>query len=357
MDETLEKDRINKMVDAVMKVARGDYSTHVELSGKNDDLDSLAMGLNMMIDDTRTGEEVLQKSEEKYRGLVSNVKLGIFRSTPGPDGKFLEVNPAMEELTGYSRKELLQMSVFNLYVHSEERETILEEVASAIGKTTKEIYFRKKDGAEMIVSDTKVAVRDDSGAILCFDGILEDITERKRMEHALNERVKELQCLYNIAYIAERPGITLDELCQEVVSLLPAGWQYPEITCARVTLGDREFKTDNFKTTEWKLSTNIKVKGQKEGTIEVHYLEAKQGFDEGPFLKEERLLIDAVAERLGRITERQRVEEALRSFNKLAVGRELRMIELKKEINIILQKLGEEPRYEIVEENETKLNK
>ncbi len=313
MDETLEKDRISEIIETIMKVARGDYSTHVELSGKNDDLDSLATGLNMMIDDIRTSEEVLQKSEEKYRGLVSNVKLGIFRSTPGSDGKFLEVNLAMEKLTGYSRKELLQMSVFDLYVHSEERATILEEVASAIGKTTKEIYFKKKGGAEMIVSDTKVAVRDDSGEILYFDGILEDITERKQMEQDLKERMKELQCLYGIAYIAERPGITLDELCQEVVNLLPAGWQYSEITCARITLGDKEYRTDNFRTTEWKQSTNIKVKGQKEGTIEVCYLEARPELDEGPFLKEERLLLGVIAERLGRITESMRAEAELKS--------------------------------------------
>ncbi len=315
MDETSEKERIDGIIKATMKVARGDYSTHVELSGKNDDLDSLAMGLNMMIDDIRTSEEALQKSEETYRGQISHLKLGIFRGTPGPAGRFLEVNPAMEELTGYSRKELLQMNASDLYMHPGEREAVLEEVASAIGRVTKEIYFRKKGGAEIIGSDTKVAVRDDSGAILYFDGILEDITERKRMEHDLRERVKELQCLYGIAYIAERPDITSDELCQEVVNLLSASWQYPEIACVRMALGDKEFKTDNFKTTEWKQSANIKVKGQNEGTIEVYYLEERPELNEGPFLKEERLLIDTVAERLGGITERMQAEEALQEKN------------------------------------------
>ncbi len=137
--------------------------------------------------------EELQKSEEKYRGLVSHVKLGIFRSTPGPAGRFLEVNPAMEEITGYSRKELLKMNVSDLYVHPEEREAVLEEAASATGKTTKELRLRKKDGTEMVVSDTKVAVRDSGGKILYFDGILEDITERKRMEQELIEKTGEVE--------------------------------------------------------------------------------------------------------------------------------------------------------------------
>ncbi len=139
-----------------------------------------------------------------------------------------------------------------------------------------------------------------------------EITKRKRIEYNLNKRVKELQSLYGIANIAERPGITLDEVYQEVVNLLTGSWQYPEITCARITFGDEEFRTDNFRTTEWEQSANINVKGQKEGTVEVYYLEARPEIDEGPFLKEERLLINAVAERLGRITERKQAEEKLK---------------------------------------------
>ncbi len=135
--------------------------------------------------------------------------------------------------------------------------------------------------------------------------------ERKRLEHNLNERVKELQCLYGIANLAERPAITLDELYQEVANMLPAGWQYPEITCSKITTDDKEFRTNNYKETEWKQSSEIKVSGAKAGAVEVSYLEEKPELDEGPFLKEERLLIDAVAERLGRITQRKQGEQEL----------------------------------------------
>ena len=98
---------------------------------------------------------------------------------------------------------------------------------------------------------------------------------------------------------------------REVANLLPPSWQYPEITCARITFGDEEFRTDNFKTTEWMQSANINVRGQKKGTVEVTYLEERPEIDEGPFMKEERLLINAVAERLGEITERKQAEEKL----------------------------------------------
>ncbi len=135
--------------------------------------------------------------------------------------------------------------------------------------------------------------------------------ERKRVGHDLAERVKELRCLYSIASIAERPHVTLDELYQEVANLLPDAWQYPEITGARVVINNKRFETENWRETEWKQSYDVKVHGVKAGAVEVCYLEEKPPIGEGPFLIEERHLIDAVAERLGRITERKRAEEAL----------------------------------------------
>jgi len=152
-----------------------------------------AVHVSRDITERKRMEEKQQKSEEKYRSLVKNVKLGVFRSTPGLSGKFLEVNPAMEEITGYSRDELLSMNVSDLYVRPEEREEVLKEIESAKGKTTKELNFRKKDGTEIMVSDTKFAVRDDNGKVLYFDGIIEDITERKKAENALRESEEKLR--------------------------------------------------------------------------------------------------------------------------------------------------------------------
>ena len=143
--------------------------------------------------------------------------------------------------------------------------------------------------------------------------------ERKRAEYNLSKRVKELHCLYGIANIAERVGITLgitlDELYQEIVNLLPDAWQYPEITCARITITNKEFKTEYCRETKWKQCSDIKVNEVKVGAVEVIYLEERPEADEGPFLKEERLLIVAVAEQLGRITERKQAEEELKQYS------------------------------------------
>lgn len=74
MDKTSEKERISEIIETIMKVARGDYSVQVELSGKNDEIDSLAMGLNMMIDDIRNSVEELHQANEELQATGEELR-------------------------------------------------------------------------------------------------------------------------------------------------------------------------------------------------------------------------------------------------------------------------------------------
>lgn len=130
----------------------------------------------------------------------------------------------------------------------------------------------------------------------------------------LIERVKELNCLYGLSRLRERKDTPLDGIMQGLVELIPPAWQYPEITCARVTFEKRQFKTANFKGTAWRQKETVKVDGTPRGTLEVCYLEPRPPCDEGPFLAEERHLIHAIAERLGHIIEHEIAEERVRSL-------------------------------------------
>lgn len=117
---------------------------------------------------------------------------------------------------------------------------------------------------------------------------------------ALRERAKELSCLYGIEKVASRPGILLDEFLHEIVGLLPPGWQYPEITSARIILDGRRYLTANFRESPYRQSAEILVNGAGRGSVDVFYSGETPVIDEGPFLKEERNLINAVAETVGR---------------------------------------------------------
>ena len=131
----------------------------------------------------------------------------------------------------------------------------------------------------------------------------------KQDQAALRERLKELACLYGISQLAEQHTNSLPDLLQGIVRLLPPSWQYPEICQARLTLYDECYQTENFQGSSWVQSAPIRVRGQRAGLIEVFYLKKKPDLAEGPFLREERELIDAIAERIGRMVERFLVEQ------------------------------------------------
>lgn len=126
---------------------------------------------------------------------------------------------------------------------------------------------------------------------------------------ALRERVKELTCLYGIAKIAGEPETSLEEILEGIVELLPSAWQYPEITFARITLDGRFYSTPGFREFPQKQAAEIVVGGKPRGGVEVVYVEQKPELDEGPFLKEERSLIDAVAKQVALIIKRREAEE------------------------------------------------
>jgi signal transduction histidine kinase len=134
------------------------------------------------------------------------------------------------------------------------------------------------------------------------------------LAHNLAERVKELNCLYNISRLFENDNLSIEDILRSLVSLIPPAWQYPNITCARIKLDDQEFKTANFRETYWKQAQNIIVDNRQYGVMEIFYLEGRPDCDEGPFLKEERNLLQVIAERLGHFIEHKLAEDNLQSL-------------------------------------------
>jgi two-component system NtrC family sensor kinase len=126
---------------------------------------------------------------------------------------------------------------------------------------------------------------------------------------ALRERVKELTCLYGIAQIARQPDKPLKDILQSIVELLPSAWQYPEITSARLSLDGVYYATSDFSTCCQKQSAEIFVNDTQRGFIEIGYAKQEPEIDEGPFLKEERSLLDEIARQIALIIEHRQAEE------------------------------------------------
>jgi PAS domain S-box-containing protein len=174
-------------------------------------------------------------------------------------------------------------------------------------KHIEEELRRHRDNLEELVKDRTNELETSN------QQLQKEITERKRAEKALQERVKELGCINDISRLAEKPWVSIEEFMQGVVNILSLAWQYPEICCARIMLDSKEFKTANFRKTEWSQVADIKVDRKKFGAVTICYLEEKPATDEGPFLKEERRLINTVADFLGHIIQHRLSEAEIRA--------------------------------------------
>lgn len=145
---------------------------------------------------------------------------------------------------------------------------------------------------------------------------------RKNLEKLVLERTtkmemqtRELKCLYSISSLFSEKIGSINELLQDTVDLITKGWQYADETCARIILEDTEFISKNFKNTIWKQSADIIISGKPIGSVEIYYLEEKPVYDEGSFLKEERLLINDLARKIEVMIKNKRAENEIQNIN------------------------------------------
>jgi len=116
---------------------------------------------------------------------------------------------------------------------------------------------------------------------------------------ALKQRANELNCLYRIEEILSSSEETLDEICRRIIQAMPAGWQYPDICHAEIIIEDKTFASPDLVKTKWVQQADILVQEMVIGTLSIYYAEERPPADDGPFLKEERRLLNTVADRLG----------------------------------------------------------
>jgi PAS domain S-box-containing protein/putative nucleotidyltransferase with HDIG domain len=271
-------------------------------------------------------ERTLIESEKKYRTLFEDSGDAMYISNK--DGRFIDVNQSALDLFGYTREEILKLNIRDLYQNIEDRTGITEEIEKQGQIRSYEINFKTKSGKVIPCLLTSTKVRSDVEEAIEYQGIIRDITERKEKEEALKEkaesigkRFKELQCLYSISNLVEKPDITLDEIIKGTVSLIPEALSYPNIVNVRVRMEDKEYTTNNFYRTEWKQNRDISIRGEKIGDLEVCYKENKKSNpekDEDAFMNQEKILFSVIAERIGKIIEQVTVEEELKqSLEKL----------------------------------------
>lgn len=309
------------------RIGTGDFSQKIAYESK-DAIGQLAIAFNKMSMELRSNLSILRENEAKYRALFEASNDAVFVMDKE---MFLECNDQTLKIFGCTREDIIGQSPLKFSPPTQpndslSKESAFENIKAALNGKHRRFYWQhiRLDGstfdAEVSLNPTRIANKD------VVQAVVQDISERKRAEEErerhlnnIGKRIKELGCIYGVAKSIQKAE-TLEEVFRDVVTLIPPGWQYPEITRAKVRFGNKEYVSRLFEETVWKLSSDIIVSGEHCGAVEVYYLKQRPELDEGLFLKEERQLIDGISRSLSEAVERARANERIKEYSKNLEG-------------------------------------
>ncbi|MDM8535769.1 MASE3 domain-containing protein [Desulfobacterales bacterium HSG17] len=306
------------------------------LPGNNNRFE-IMIGSVQDITERKISENKLRRTNELLENLYETTHFSIVYLDR--DFNFIRVNKAYADACAHPPEFFTGKNHFDLYPHDENKAIFRSVVETREPVTFFAKAFEFPDHPEWGVTywDWSLhPIKDKAGEVEALIFALVDVTKTKLAElelklhhdrleelvekrtHELGERVKELNCLYNISRLFQNTQMPNDEFFQEIVNIISSSWQYPDAVCARIIFQNQEFKTNDFIVTEWRQACDIIIDECPEGMVEVFYKEKKPESDEGPFLKEERSLISSIAEQLGNIIVFKRAEDALKRAKETA---------------------------------------
>lgn len=304
--------------------------SHYEMKRKNGTIIQIEANMkrsgdNMLMAILRdvTGRKLIEKnlalSEKNLRHVLSSSAENFYMISPKYE--VLLINKAAERnlKTAWGKTITLGSNILEK-IPANSNEPIKESFDKALGgeKVTYEYHIDVKGLPEWIEVNF-IPVIDETNHITGVYVATKDITERKRTEaekeairYKLNERVKELTTLYQFGQVLQEDGLSLKKLIRRLVVLLPPGWQYPQITAARIVLGSIDCRTKNYRNPAHQQIAEFHTSDGTAGMIEVAYLEKQKPEAEDAFFAEERYLINLLSEMLRNYLNRKKEAETLK---------------------------------------------
>ncbi|MCE9645725.1 MAG: PAS domain S-box protein [Chloroflexi bacterium] len=265
-------------------------------------------------------EELLRESEERFRLGFENANIGM--CLVDLNGNLSSVNRQLCNMLGYERAEMERMNI-SAITHPDYVDASQDFIQQSLAGKMDHFEFNKvylhRNGQPVWGQVSSTLIRNDEGKSIYFISHVMNITERKKNEEEkeilllnLGERIKEMSTLYRATEILTDASLPVPGILEQIVALLPAGWQYSEIAAARVLFDEMEFRTPNYSDAPWKQNAVIATQDGRQGIVEVVYLEERPAEAEGPFLAEERTLINGLARSLSIFLDHKQADEALR---------------------------------------------
>ena len=272
------------------------------------------------VTERKYAEEALKESEQRFRSLYENSMIGFYRTTPG--GNILMANPAILEMLGY--KTFKEIADRNLekegYEPTYERSLFIEKIERDGIVVGFESIWMKKDGIPIYVRENAKAIRDESGKILYYDGLVENITERKKNEDEIRRlyfateqspvSVLITDVKGNIEYVnskfTEITGYALDEVKEKNPRILQSGFkskdEYKEIWNNILSGGQwrGEFYNKKKDGTYFWASASISSIKNKDGKI-THFIGVEEDITDKKRILEELVIAKEKAEEMNRL--------------------------------------------------------
>ncbi|MDZ7846664.1 MAG: PAS domain S-box protein [Owenweeksia sp.] len=266
-------------------------------------------GEPLLMAGTHTDITRRKMAEIQFKTIADNIPGTVFRYKLFPDGsdQLQYVSDGASKLWGISTEEAMANNdlIWGRYDERDLRAHLQSIRDSARDESfwKHEWRYHHPEGTLRWHRGAGFPTRMNDGSTI-WDSFIIDITEEQRSKQELNnalqalqERVKEQECLNKITQLSNQ-NLSVKELLEQSAALLPQGWQYPDHTSACITYGNQTFKTKGYKKTRWIQSTKKKTSEDLQLNITVAYHKKLPAADEGPFLKEERQLIEAIANTL-----------------------------------------------------------
>jgi len=151
-------------------------------------------GFIMVVKKLDKNKQELNASRSKYQSLTANLEMGVFRTTLGRTGRFIETNPATLKILGFSsNEELFNTNIFDLFVDKNSRNEIMTLLSKEKTIKNKIIKLRKNDGVIISVALSAVLTEDENGEFIYCDGVIQDITEQQKFLEKQEDLMVELQ--------------------------------------------------------------------------------------------------------------------------------------------------------------------
>ncbi|QSA99561.1 PAS domain S-box protein [Methylomonas sp. EFPC1] len=281
-------------------------------------LSVVGMALACYFSERQRALETLAEKEDLLRTLLKAMPDKIWLKDP--DGVYLLCNPSFEPLYGKPEQLIVGKTDYD-FVSREQADKYREQDAKAMAAgepIRNQDWISYADGKHKALYETiKTPVNSCDGKLIGVLGMARDISQLHATQIALNERIKEQKCLHAVFRATEDLEKPLPEVLQRVVDLLPAGWLCPEATAARMEWDGQSYFSGHFKNSSSLLTVPIQIDGIASGSISVANLQPQPEHPDDQFLGEERLLLDAVAERVSSFIKRRIIEEKARNRERI----------------------------------------